>query len=236
MQGTKITKERIQNHFAYSWWKYALLAIVAIFGWNLIYTTSAYKAPKDKRLDMTFVTYAISDEITSMFQAEILARYPEEQVEDSLVSSIVYTTEDNYYGSMQLMAYMGAAEGDIYVVTRERFDVFAQDGAFMPLDEMIADGRLDLHGLDVSRGIASYEEGGKAVYGIPMTELYGFMEYGIDNRDLMLCLMAYSQNEDVAADWMGHLIEEMHQEKPQWLVDQEMTSTTHMETSEIPSY
>ena len=33
---TPLTKERLQNHITYSSWKYILLAVVAIFGWNLV--------------------------------------------------------------------------------------------------------------------------------------------------------------------------------------------------------
>lgn len=40
-----VTKERIRNHFAYAWWQYVLLICLAIFGWNLLYTTTATAAP-----------------------------------------------------------------------------------------------------------------------------------------------------------------------------------------------
>ena len=46
-----ITKERIRNHFAYAWWQYVLLICLAIFGWNLLYTTTRYRSPNDQRLE-----------------------------------------------------------------------------------------------------------------------------------------------------------------------------------------
>ena len=33
---TPITIKAIRQHFTYAWWKYALLALLAIFGWNLL--------------------------------------------------------------------------------------------------------------------------------------------------------------------------------------------------------
>ena len=36
MADNRITKKRLKNHFAYSWWKYALAANVASFGLGLI--------------------------------------------------------------------------------------------------------------------------------------------------------------------------------------------------------
>jgi len=43
---TPITKAKLQNHFTYSLWKYALLAVVAIFGWNIVYSMTAYQPPE----------------------------------------------------------------------------------------------------------------------------------------------------------------------------------------------
>lgn len=235
MQETKITKDRIRNHFTYGWWKYVLLIGVAIFGWNMIYTSSAYKPPREKRLDITFVTYSLSDEVTSWIREETMARYPE--IEDSNVLSIVYTPDDSYYGNMQLSTYTGAAEGDIYIMPRERFQSFGQSGAFIPLDEAIADGALRVDDIDLTRTTLSTEDGERAVYGISAESLYGMMPYGIDNRDLVICIMSYSPNVERAVDWVNWWIDEMRAPKPDWLVEQEAKSPNVTEgVSEIPSF
>lgn len=219
MQETKITKDRIRNHFTYGWWKYVLVIGAAIFGWNMIYTSSAYKPPREKRLDITFVTYALPDEVTAWIHDETMARYPE--IEDSTIISIVYTPDDNYYGNMQLTTYAGAAEGDIYIMPRERFQSFAQSAAFEPLDDAIADGTIRLGDIDVTRTTVTSEDGVRAIYGIPAESLYGMMEYGIDNRDLVICIMSYSPNIARALDWVDWWIDEMRAPKPDWLVEQE---------------
>lgn len=236
MQETKITKDRIRNHFTYSWWMYVLLAVVAIVGWNLVYTSTAYRPPKEKRLDVFFVSYALPEEALTWMQEEILAMYP--QVEDSNVSSIVYTKDDNYYGSIQLTTYLGAGEGDVIVLPRERFEAFASGDTFVPLDEAIADGRISIGDMDVSAGVMRTESGETGVYGIPATELYGMMEqFGIDNRDLMVCVLAYSHNIDTAIDWVNWFVQTMEAPKPDWLVEREAKEgTTGQEVSEIPSF
>ena len=38
-----ITRERIRTHFHYAWWQYVLLVCLAIFGWNLLYTTTPWQ-------------------------------------------------------------------------------------------------------------------------------------------------------------------------------------------------
>lgn len=235
MQDTKITKERIKHHFTYSWWKYVLLICVAAFGWNMIYTTTGYRAPKEKRLDITFVGYSIPDDVVQLIRMDILAKYP--QVEDSTVSSITYTADDNYYGNMQLTTYMGAGEGDIYFLPRERFDALAASDVFVPLDEYVASGAIDVGDMDISRGIVPGESGEKVLYGIPTDDLYGMMDMGIDNRGLVACVMLYTKNEDVAIDWLNSWVQDNLAPKPAWLEEQEQKLNVNTDgASSIPSF
>lgn len=238
MQETKFTRDRIRNHFTYSWWKYLLLAVFAIVGWNLIYTSTAYKAPKDKRLDVFFVSGSLPEETAERLESEILARYPE--VEDSQVSTIVYTADDNYYGSIQLTTYLGAGEGDVIILPKERFDAFAVGEGFLALDDAIADGRLDVSGIDLSRGTVTSENGKTAVYGIPATTLYGMMgpDYGIDNRELVIAVLSYTKNGDTAIDWVNWFVQNMKAPKPDWLVEYEQKNglAEDGEVSAIPSF
>lgn len=235
MNETRITKERIRNHFTYGWWKYLLLGILAIFGWNMLYTMTAYRAPKDKRLDIYFVTYAIPNETQEWFQAQIIELFP--QLEDSSCVSIAYSEGDDYYGNIQLTTYVGAGDGDIYIMTRDRFNSFKESGVFVPLDDAISTGALNLRGIDVTSGIATDEDGVTAVYGIPAESLYGMMYKDIDNRNLMICVMGYSANQDLAIEFIDWLIETMEAPKPDWLVEEESkTDNVTQSVSDIPSY
>lgn len=235
MRETKITLQRIRNHFTYSWWKYVLLAVLAIGGWSLIYSSTAYRPPKDKRLDITFVTYALSSEFTDELKAQTLAQFPE--VEDSTVMSITYTADDNYYGSMQLMTYTGAGEGDVYIMTRERFNVFAKQSLFEPLDEAIASGMIDLKGIDVSSTHMTTDEGVTGTMGVPIDALYGFMADGVDNRDMVIGVTGFSQNKEAAIRWVDWIIGEKMAPKPQWVEEWEAKNNPLTEgISDIPSY
>lgn len=238
MDSMKITKDRIRNHFEYSWWKYVLFAILAVFGWNLVYTTTAYRPPKDKKLDVYFVTSSIPSEQLDGLREGILVRFAE--LEDAYCHSIVYTDSDNYYGSIQLTTYMGAQEGDVYILTRERFDTLRQSGTFLPLDEAIADGQLRLGEIDVSGETTTDEYGTVGVFGIPATALYGMMEaFAVDNRDLVLCVPIYSQNQPVAIGFIDWFIETMRAPKPDWLIQREAEQSTVQEPgalSEMPSF
>ena len=46
-----VTMRKIRNHFQYSFWKYLLLIVIAMFGWNLIYTTTRYRSPENLKVE-----------------------------------------------------------------------------------------------------------------------------------------------------------------------------------------
>ena len=62
MPDTRITKERLKNHWMYSSWKYLLLLIICIAGWNLIYSITEYQPPREKRLEVYFLSTAYVEE------------------------------------------------------------------------------------------------------------------------------------------------------------------------------
>lgn len=235
MQQTKITRGRIAHHFAYSWWKYVAVAVVAFVGWNLLFTMTAYRPPRHKRFDAYLVAHAVGEETTNWLEAEIMQMFP--SLEESRVTSIVYTNDDNYYGSIQLTTYLGAGEGDVIMLPRERFDAYARADMFLPLDDWIAKGDILVGDLDVSRAVHTTEMGNTGTFGIPMDSFYGLMEYGIDNRGLVACVLSHTPNPEYGAQWMNWLIGAMRQDMPEWLIAaEEEANVTIDEISEIPSY
>ncbi len=234
MRGTKITKDRLRNHFTYNWWKYLLVALVAVFGWDMVFTTTAYRPPKDRRLDGYIVGYSTPEETLAWLRDETLALLP--QMEDSSFQSIVYTDSDNYYGTMQLTTYMGAGEGDVMLLPRERFDVLADGDAFLRLDDAIANGVIDLRGIDVTTATLTLQDGEAGVYGIPADELYGLLSYGIMNEGFVLCVMSYSETPDEAAVWCDWLIETMLAPRPEGMAAPTPVPGSAEGQQDIPSY
>ena len=58
---TPLTKARWKHHLAYNGWKYILVLILSIVGWNLIYTMTAYRPPEDKKVDV-YLSLASADQ------------------------------------------------------------------------------------------------------------------------------------------------------------------------------
>jgi len=242
MNDTKITKERVRNHFAYGWWRYALLLCAAVFGWNLIYTSTGYRPPRDKKMTVYFVTAGVPEDALEALSAQMLSMFP--SLEDANCLSVMYSEGDTYYGDMQLSTFIGAREGDIYILPRDRFEAFAGNGAFVQLDDAVASGTIDLKGIDASRGNArDLDTGETALYGIPLDALYGFIEKtGMDNRGLVAGIMAYSpeENQQRGIEWLGWLVDEMLAPMPEWLAERENAVGAPWqqddEIVEMPSY
>ena len=237
MSDTKITKGRIHHHFSYSWWKYALLFAVAVFGWNMIYTMTKYQAPPDKRLGVYFVTHPIDTDALDRLSNDILSAMP--RLEDVNCVSIVFSEADDYYATIQLTTYIGAGEGDIYIMNRQQFHRYAPGGAFLALDEAVTTGAIHADGISLQSGYATVEDAdARALYGIPATELYGFLDYGIDNRDLFICVMAYGKNKDSAVECVDWLMRAMKAPKPEWVekVEAEPLWGERIEIEDYPSY
>lgn len=205
---TPITKEKIQNHLHYSSWKYILLAVVAIFGWNLIYTSTAPQIPEDKKVVMGIYAYGEQENIDVYMEQTRLTLLPE-----MLELSAQYITPDEMYGDMILSTRIAARECDIYLLPRTQFQNYAAQGAFMPLDVVLPDLISELEAADVSlsRGNRANDElGEKHQYAIPtaaMPELQDLLM--VDVSDMYLCVFFETENNDNVLKFFEQLVRDM---------------------------
>ena len=205
---TPITREKIQNHITYSSWKYILLVVVAIFGWNLIYTTTAPETPEDKKVVMGIYAYGEQDEIDVYMEQTRLSLLP-----DMLELTAEYITPDEMYGDMILSTRFAARECDIYILPRSQFQSYAAQGAFMPLEEVLPDLIADLEaaGVSLSRGYRSVEETGeKHQYGIPCAEMTTLQSMLLcDLSDMYLCVFFETENNENVLTFADYFVRDM---------------------------
>ena len=167
---TPINAETLRHHFTYSWWKYVLVLIAGIFLVNLIFTVTAPRIPEDKRVD--FYIYGLSD-------SESLNAYMEkirsEEMPDMEIMTSLTMFPNDAYGPMQLMTYMSAQEGDVFLLTRDEFLSYASSGAFLPLeDDEELMGIFNEAGIDLRRGWRTLSDSDEThLYGIPADVLPG---------------------------------------------------------------
>ncbi|MDO5326503.1 MAG: hypothetical protein Q4G00_07225 [Clostridia bacterium] len=222
---TPINKETLKNHMTYSTWKYALMAACVIFGWSLIYTTTAYRSPQNKRVDVYIQSNTASSELIEAFLEPI---WKETIPEMETVNGVSMSTIDDYTTSMQLMTYMAAGEGDIYFLTEQYFKSFAPNGSFLELDDLVANGVIQADGVELSKGYVAYVEEyddndrpvktSRHLYGIPLDSFYGFMSgMQLDNRGLYAVISVNNQNDENVIPFFNALLQAGRGEKEDWI-------------------
>ena len=215
-------KARLRNQLSYDIWKYLLVIALCWFGWDLLYTQTAYRSPQDKRIDVYMMSATTSDESVSAFLKPLWeSAVPDMELVEGV--TLLPGSADDYISSMNLTVKMAAAEGDIYMLPQDVFKTSALNGFFVPLDSYIAEGRIDISGLEVDRARLTLvdKETGKAttaLYVIPTDTLYGFMDgMQYDNRNAVMAIAVNSGNEENTVTFFNALLQAGRGEKPEWL-------------------
>lgn len=207
---TPVTKEKLQTHFTYSLWKYALLAVLAVFGWNIIYSVTQPQAPEEKKIIVgVYAPYA--DETSLNVYMENVRTELMPDMEEMLANVIM---ADEMYGDMILSTRIAARECDIYILPRTQFQGYAAQGAFMPLDEVLPDLVADLAaaGVSLSRGSRANDElsGEKHQYAIPCADLPGIMPMlQCDTSDMYLAVFFETGNNDNVLKFFDQFVRDM---------------------------
>ena len=214
---TPLDSKVIRNHFAYGYWKYLILLVAAIAGWSLIYQTTEYRPPDEKRIDFYVASNSADIDALQAWLLEVRQQaFPDMELMEAYT---VMAGTDDPYAQMQLSTFIMAGEGDVYLLDRERFKSYASQGAMAPLDGHVAGGALNVQGLDVSQGYVTIADTGERyLLGIPADSLFGFVNhFGIDCRGAVLCVMARSGNEQNAVKFVDYLVQNMQEPAPDWL-------------------
>lgn len=209
---TPVTRKKIRTHITYNFWKYILVIAAAIFGWDLLYSMTAYRSPADKRIDVYIQSPLVTEQrAEAFFQPIWEERVPDMEVVDSVI--LTSSTQD-YYGSMQLTVYIMAQEGDIYLLSSSDFKTFASQGVFLDLQPAIDEGKLHVEGLDLSAGyVALVDDNGlptgeRQLFGIPASALGGIAEgLGMDTRDVVISVTSFSGNEENVLRFLDGMIQ-----------------------------
>jgi len=230
---TSLTKKKVADHFYYNSWKYILLIVLSIMGWNIIYTQTAYRVPADKRIDVYVKTGTTTAEVIDAFLEPI---WKDTVPDMEIVSSTILLASNDYSSSMQLTTWIMAGEGDIYILPSSDYKTYASSGVFLDLQPYIDDGSIQVSDLNLDAakiqvGIGM-DDNGNTVYdeelrpfGIPMDNLYGYMEgMSLDNRGMVMAITVANGNTDNVVPFLNALIEAGRGDKPAWLLETEIES------------
>ena len=214
---TPINKDILKHHFQYNLWKYILLLIVSVFLVDIVYATTAYRSPEDKRIDVyiqgAIVNQNHVDELFEQMRIDLLS-----EVETIRSAFLLSGSQDDMYAAQQLTTYLAVGEGDLYFLKNEDFKRYAAQGVFLDLSQPIADGKLNVKDIDLSSGYVAIQDydnekdilvstGEKRLFGIPAASLDGLLsEFGIINQDLFIAMTVFNGNDDNVLQFLNHLI------------------------------
>lgn len=215
---TPITLAKMKYHFHYNAWRYVLLVALSIFGWNIIYTTTSYRPPENKKINFYISSSGTEASQLDTYMTSLLETTFTDMEE---MTAVVMASNDGSdpYTTMQLSTYIMAGEGDVYMLSVDDFKSYSQSGGMLPLEGHVESGAIDPMDSDLTVGYQTFIDGNEThLYGIPTDKLFGMMEqFGTDNRGMVLCIMARSGNEENAAKFINQLFIDMKQDPPEWL-------------------
>ena len=224
---TPINKETVTGHMHYSLWKYVLIIAAAWMGWSLIYTVTTYRSPQDKRIDLYVQSYTATTESVNAFVAPI---WKEAVPDVETVESVILLPLDDMSTSQQLFTYAMAGEMDVVFLNKQYFKSFAEQSVFIPLDELVENGTVDVGDIDLSNGyvtvVVETDEQDRPVktarhlYGIPLDTFYGFMNgMQLDNRDMFAAIMVNNGNDDNVTAFFNALLQAGRGEQESWMAE-----------------
>lgn len=206
---TPINRNAVRQHFTYAWWKYALLAVLTVFGWNLIYTVTEYQPPADKKIDLFVFSYG-ENELMNAYMEQVRST----DMTDMEEMSSVFVGVDDTYTPMQLTTYIAAGEGHLYILPKEYFQSYASQGAFMALEDIpgLTDSLAEA-GISIDRGWRTPEESDeKHLYGIPLENFPGLSAYIYDTSDLYISITVTNGNDENSIKFLQRFLTDMLEE------------------------
>lgn len=223
MYDIKLNKTVVQNHIRYDWWKYVLLIFATIFIWTSVTNYKINKAiPEDERMEVYLVGDYMFDSSTEELSAKIMESMEglqrldfinipmnplQEQIKqiegrdvDDEPNPFLLDPQTDMAGQQKLMVMIGSQSGDIFFFEEDMYRLYAEQGAFMDMEEYIHDMEdtwIDAAGLD-SLKVQGEEDEKPILYGLPAKSIVAFEDTGYDVENKIICIMAYSKKPDKA--------------------------------------
>lgn len=205
-----ITYKKIKNHFAYNFWIYIAIVVFSIFFWDIIYNATAYRPPKDKVVELYVADNPLFDEKKFNVVKNHLADTILNDMEEINAYRLIGNGTEDVMSNMQINTYIFSSQGDVYIMSKDRFQGYARLGAFLQLDPHIADSTIKKDDYDYKRGFVSYtdNDGEKysGIYGISLRNTPVLKEYGIDTDNSYIAILYSTANEENSVKMLNYII------------------------------
>ena len=137
---TPLKWTNVRQHFGYTWWAYALMAVILLFGWQMAYRATEYVPPPEKTIHVTIAGDYVSESVLEYYEEKAYEEFPEMELITFENIPLSLTGEGDYSGYTKLSVVIAVGEGDVYLLNRELLVSYSSMQAFMPLDDAVAEG------------------------------------------------------------------------------------------------
>ena len=195
MADQRVTKARMQNHWAYNWWKYLLMVVLAVMAVDVGFSVTAYRPPEDKKVEV-YLCVGMAD--AERFEADLWSAFKEAAPDQEQLTALnINLAGNDAYARMQFSTYIAAQQGDLCLLPLSEVQRLAGGEAwdvFADLTPYVESGAL---AVEQSHWVTySNEEGEERIYGIASDFMSGLEDYGIDPAGGAWVVTAFSGNEE----------------------------------------
>lgn len=111
-----------------------------------------------------------------------------------------------YAANMKLVVLFAGADVDVFLIDKEYFEKYAEQGAFKNLDELAQELKVEENGVKVYRKKTESDEQ-EHIYGIDLTENASLRESGVEGQKIIAAIRANSKHYDNAIGLIKYLLE-----------------------------
>ena len=207
-----VDRKKVDNFFHYH--KYhILISIIAI----IIIAASVYSIVTKVKPDITIgILGEVHEQATDTFKQKITKSLPEIKevgLETVMLSNRINDPNSSMY-IQKAMVLFAASDTDVFLLSKYVFDQYASDGAFMAMDDIAKDFRIDTESSNYlklkvveewnqpqdpkeKRTVKSYRDAEPKLYGIDVTNSEFFKDVDVLGPEKILAVRAEPENFDL---------------------------------------
>jgi hypothetical protein len=235
MPDTRITKDKLKNHFHYGKWIYILIAVVAWFAVDLVYTMTEYRPDRYHRVDVQLVgNSTMADEaLDQVAKNAVAAVSPQDpKLEEVNIYNIAYSGDasSDVYGAQKYAVILAEGSSSIFFVDKALLTNMVNQGGAMPLEKYVESGVLPK---DLSVTLPEADSDGNPtgvshIYAIDASGLGGMLsdDIGFDVRDKYALIFGACVNPDTAAAVLRNLFDQLTGPAPDSAFAQSLAAAT----------
>ncbi len=205
-------RKKVDNFFHYH--KYhILISIIAV----IIIAASVYSIVTKVKPDITIgILGEVHEQATDTFKQKITKSLPEIKevgLETVMLSNRINDPNSSMY-IQKAMVLFAASDTDVFLLSKYVFDQYASDGAFMAMDDIARDFRIDTESSNYlklkvveewnqpqdpkeKRTVKSYRDAEPKLYGIDVTNSEFFKDVDVLGPEKILAVRAEPENFDL---------------------------------------